>query len=401
MRQIAHLPARLTPALRRHIISSSMRHIPRVGQEHPPARPALSVRPMDGAPQTAQTADSIPASQHHFRASWRRLAMQAAGPLLGVILLVASGWGTDWRSLLEAFRQAQLLFVLLTILSVVLTILMKAARWRALCRYPPIGRQPFLNGIVIGQFANALLPGRAGDLARWAVLGRRQDPGYLGALGSVIAEKALDALMLMVLMVIVLPLSPQLGGLDGRRAAVAAGSGGLVMLFGLLALRSARLRHWLAGQVGRLLRRWDAAWPARVQVGLRRMADASPAHWLPWLQSLLVWLMAAVTNTLAFHAFGLTLPWTAAVLLLVALHAGRLVNITPGQVGIFHSITVWVLNAYGVPRPTAFAYSLFLHLSVTLPPILWGLWALRHESLHWGELLLQTLQETTRRRELS
>lgn len=325
--------------------------------------------------------------------------MQAAGPLLGAVLLVASGWGTDWRALREIFRDARLLFIVLTILSVVLTILMKAERWRTLCRYPPIGRQPFLNGIVIGQLANALFPGRAGDLARWAVLGRRQDPGYLGALGSVIAEKALDALMLVALIVIVLPLSPQLGGLDSRRTAVAAGSGGLIMLIGLLALREVHLRNWIAEQLGRLLQRWDTAWPARVVEGLRRMADASPVHGLPWLQSLLIWALAAVTNALAFHAFGLALPWTAAVLLLVALHAGRLVNITPGQLGIFHSITVWVLSAYGVPRPTAFAYSLFLHLSVTLPPILWGLWALRHESLHWGELLFQALQGNIRRKE--
>ncbi len=354
---------------------------------------------MDGAPQTADSANHIPAQRSNLRASWRRTAMQAAGPLVGAVLLAASGWGTDWRALQETFRQASILFILLTLLSVLLTIFLKAERWRALCGYPSIGRGPFLNGIVIGQFANALLPGRAGDLARWAVLGRHSSPGYAGALGSVIAEKALDALMLVVLMAVILPLSPHLGGLDSRRAVIALGSGGGIMLIGLLALRTARLRGWLAGLLGRLLARWSAAWPARVQEGLRRLADASPVHWLPWLQTLLIWLVAAGTNVLAFRSFGLMLPWTAAVLLLVALHAGRLVNITPGQVGIFHSITVWVLDAYNVPRQTAFAYSLFLHLSVTLPPILWGLWALRHESLHWGELLLQVLQGNANRRQ--
>jgi uncharacterized protein (TIRG00374 family) len=323
--------------------------------------------------------------------------MQAAGPLLGAALLVVSGWGTDWHALGETFRQAHPLWIVLTVASVLLTIFLKAERWRALCGSPPIGRGPFLNGIAIGQFANALFPGRAGDLARWAVLGRQPSPGYAGALGSVIAEKALDMLMLVALMAVVLPLSPHLGGVDSRRAAVAAGGGGLVMLMGLLALRQARLRGWLAGLLGRALRRWNAAWPARVQEGLRRLADASPVHWRPWLQSLLIWLMAAGTNMLAFRALDIALPWTAAVLLLVALHAGRLVNITPGQVGIFHSITVWVLDAYGVPRQTAFAYSLLLHLSVTLPPILWGVWALRHESLHWGELLVHTLQRNASR----
>ncbi|MGC8826008.1 MAG: lysylphosphatidylglycerol synthase transmembrane domain-containing protein [Anaerolineae bacterium] len=353
---------------------------------------------MDGAPQSADSVKPISAQPSSLRAFRRRIAMQAAGPLLGAALLVASGWGTDWRALQDTFRQAHPLWIVLTIASVLLTMFMKAERWRTLCGTPPIGRRPFLNGIAIGQFANALFPGRAGDLARWAVLGRHPSPGYVGALGSVIAEKALDMFMLVALMAVVLPLSPHLGGVDSRRAAVAAGGGGLIMLMGLLALRQARLRGWLAGLFSRVLARWNAAWPARVQEGLHRLADASPVHWLPWLQSLLIWLLAAGTNVLAFRALDIALPWTSAVLLLVALHAGRLVNITPGQVGIFHSITVWVLDAYGVPRQTVFAYSLLLHLSVTLPPILWGVWALRHESLHWGEFLVHTLQGNANRR---
>jgi len=317
-----------------------------------------------------------------------RLLRALIGPLLGLLLLAASAWGVAWADLGAALAGARLGYVLLALLSVLLTHVAKALRWKALCKAASgVPARRFIAGIVVGQMVNAALPGRAGDLARIATLGREAPLGYALALGSVVAEKALDGLVLLALVLGLLPLAPAIAGLQPLPIGISVGVSSGTLLLGLWLVRLAGVRAWLVRCLRRLPGRLVGPWGERIEAGLERFAASSWSDWRPWAWSALIWLLAALTNQLAFLAFGLRLAWSAAPVLLVVLHLGRLIGVTPGQVGIFHALCILVLSTYGVSHGPALAYALVLHLIVVGTPMVWGLLVLRGEGAQWMEWL--------------
>jgi len=331
-------------------------------------------------------------------AGWRHQIRKSAGILVGVLLLVICARTVDWTSLISSIASTRLEYLALVFLSVWLTILAKAFRWRSLYSSGPVVRYShFVAGIVLGQSVNALLPGRAGDVARVAMLGREKETGYALTVGTLIAEKVLDGLILLTLIVALLPLAPGVSWLNRFATVGAIGLSTGVMLLCLVLLRQERVRALLGEWIEQVVGRYRPNWSRQLVTGLARIPDAIPIRWQPWAWSAVIWVLAIATNLLMFLALNLHLAWTAAPFLLVVLHLGRLVGVTPGQVGIFHYLTILALGAYGVERGTAFAVGLWLHFAVVGLPILLSPWALRREGTYWSELLQAVSQMVAHR----
>ena len=329
---------------------------------------------------------------------WSYQLRKNVGILLGVLLLAICARTVDWTSLISSFATTRLDYLALVFLSVWLTILAKAVRWRSLYRTGHVvPYSHFLAGIVLGQITNALLPGRAGDVARVAMLGREKETGYALTVGTLIAEKVLDGLILLTLVVALLPLAPGVSWLNGFATVGAIGLSTGFLLLCLVLLRQESARAVLGGLIGRVVGRYRPNWSRQLVTGLAQMSDVIPIRWSPWAWSVLIWVLAAATNQLMFLALNLHLAWIAAPFLLVVLHLGRLVGVTPGQIGIFHYLTILALGAYGVERNTAFVGGVLLHLAVVGLPILLGPWALRREGAYWSELLQPVSQMVAHR----
>ena len=83
-------------------------------------------------------------------------------------------------------------------------------------------------------------------------------------------------------------------------------------------------------------------------------------------------LLAASTNYLLFVAFGFELPALAALFLLVVLQVGNSAVSVPGNLGVFHYLTILALAAYGIDRERALAYAIVLYAVALLPKIALG-----------------------------
>lgn len=94
----------------------------------------------------------------------------------------------------------------------------------------------------------------------------------------------------------------------------------------------------------------------------------------------LIPLTAAGTNLLIFQGFGLPVPAIAALVLLVVLQIGTAVVSVPGNVGVFHYLTVVTLAAWDVPRPTALAAAVVLHAVSLGPKVVLGAFSIRNRS---------------------
>ena len=307
---------------------------------------------------------------------------------LGLAFSIASVWlvlrGVDLGQLAHALRQMRFYLLILALLSVVLTFLAKAARWRLLFAdsvVPPLSRAFAI--ICIGMLVNSFLPARLGEVVRAYLIGERGRKSY--ALGTIVVEKVSDLVFLVVSVAILLTqhsLPPWL--VEPARMTV------LVMLVAVFACLF--LAWWdepavrLLAFLSRVLPlKWRAWLDRQVRLGLTSLKvlrqPGLVLRLLSW--SAFVWILGALTNYLVFLGMGLALPASVALLLLVVLQAGVAVPSSPGRLGVFHYLTVLTLSLFAVGKEEALGYAVVLHLVVYLPMLILGLWYLWREGDAW------------------
>ncbi|MBI3978579.1 MAG: flippase-like domain-containing protein [Chloroflexi bacterium] len=344
--------------------------------------------------------------------STRRALLGGALGALGLGLTFA---GLDFASLRDALGQAQAGWLAPAALSVAMTLLVKALRWRSLFppgSCPPV--RPVVASYLLGQLANAVLPMRAGEVVRAAHLSRLAGPAFGAAAGTVVAEKLADAAIAFGLgagllgLGVSAGLAPPLPSIDGRTMVVMiAGLAALGMVL-LAALRGGRAVNGFGERIARmaasrgtvhdpvgLRRAWatvirvirspnplTASFPRLVRDQLAAgfavfRAFGDVRRWLllaGW--SALIWTLMVATNSLVFLALDLRLPLAAAAVLLLALQTASAVPSSIGRPGVFLFVTAATLGQFGVPPAAGTAAGLILFAVVFLPPIVGGTLAL-------------------------
>lgn len=276
----------------------------------------------------------------------------------------------------SALSRADLSFTALTLLTVVISNLAKAARWKVLLgeRGSKVRFSQALMSLLAGQALNALYPARLGDLSRAYLVGG-MGPGRVFALGTVIVEKTLDMISYAFLFILLVFLIPLPNWINDSSYSFA----GVTLFISAVVFVSAWQRMWIVRAV-----EWFVSYlPARIKHYIVPRLH-SALFSLEILQSrtellklacwtAIIWGIAILNNELVLLAFGIHLPLTASLLILIALQAGISIPSVPGRIGIFEYICVLALAVFGVEQSTAFGYGVVLHGLVLLAPILAGL----------------------------
>ena len=254
------------------------------------------------------------------------------------------------------------------------TFALRALRWVWILR--PLGRVPWFpafRATAIGFAANTVLPARAGEILRPAILARERDLPFPALLASIVFERILDAMSQLCFLGLALVAGPgSVGSLSSSRlrwvvAAIAAVSVA-VALFAVL---------W-RDATERFFDRLFVALPGRLRPAARRIAHTfldgfaslkSPRLALLVLGSSLgMWFVINVQIYCVTRAFGLDLPLSAAYVVTTAAVLGLAVP-TPGGVGGYHAAVQFALtDAFGVPVAIATGVALLAH-AVSFAPI--------------------------------
>ena len=323
---------------------------------------------------------------------WLRISL---GLLLGVGMLYLAGRAIQFQQLAKVLSGVRWPFVGLTLLTSLLTPVLKAVRWRWLL-YPrrlPLSSLHLASLVVIGQAVNFLIPGRWGELVRAYLTGEEGGVSKVYILGTLAAEKLVDLIVLALLVLGLIPFLTWPAGLAVRvellgGTAVAVSVGAAVLLGG----RNLWLR--LSERVlSRLPERVAIRWCQWIVAGLDGLsALGSPAAlWRVWGWTVLFWLVAATTNLLLLLAFDLPASWLMALVLLAILQGGIAVPSTPGKVGVFHYLCVAGLSLFGIPRAVGLGYGLVLHFLVVGGISVWAALALWQRSWSLGRLVVASM----------
>ena len=313
-----------------------------------------------------------------LRSGWVRAVLV----LLAAAGVVAALWwrGPAWSGVADAFRAVQWPWVAAAVGLNLLSVLLRALAWRTVIvnafEKPHPRFMLVFSAFSVGLFANAILPGRIGELARVAVLNRRmrQRAAWAGLLGTVFAHRVFDLVAVIVLVAYVaFTAHIPSWAVTSLIAVVIVG----VVLFTVAVLgarndRYAGLEDGL-GAVRKVVRL------ARYGLGvMRRPASAA----LALLFQLLGWTCQLFAVYTAMRAFGIHEPLPAAGLVLVLMNVATIFPLWPGNIGLVQAaVALPLFTYYGVDKARGIAFGFGLQAIEASVGISVGLIFLAREGL--------------------
>ncbi len=303
--------------------------------------------------------------------TWRQQLALATGLVVSGVFLWLAVRQVDAQSLVMAFGTLHPAWVAVCAITTAVGILLRGMRWRVVAGFARLEQPHFTRATNLGVLTNLIFPGRAGEFVRVITLANLAQCALPGPLASAVVDRLIDVLVLTVCgacLYWALPASMAIGrwltvlGLIGAMAA-------------LMVAVLARNTTFSAALVARFTRRWLHRWPLQPAVFITDLGHEFRAAMArqPSLKLLLLATLILGTDYAAIavllHAFNLSLPLAAPLLLWVCLAAGSALPSAPGYVGVYQAASVWALGVFAVSPATAVALVTVLQLSTLLVAI--------------------------------
>ena len=264
------------------------------------------------------------------------------------------------------------------------SVVLRSFAWRTVINQampPPHPRfRTVFAAFSVGLMANAVLPGRIGELARVAVLSRRL-AGRAGAwaalIGSVFAHRLFDLLPTLLLIVYVL-LTAKLPHWAVTSLIVVVAVGFALLTFGFASAR--RHQRSVLDEFGTARRLVEMA-----RHGLGVLHAPLPAAVAALFQCL-GWTCQLFAVYTAMRAFNIHQPLPAAGLVLLLMNVATLFPLWPGNVGLLQAAVALPLRSYGVAYARGFAFGIGLQVIEASVGVGFGLLFLAREGLSFAML---------------
>lgn len=288
----------------------------------------------------------------------------------------------DFDQLWFALVRVDYRYIVLAIVCNFVSYFFRAVRWRyLLIQEKLIPLSSLYPATIIGYMANNLLPARLGEFVRAFVLAQREGLKTPTVFASLVIDRLCDGftVMLMLLFTLVTLQLPQ-GMAEAENALRTGGKitfvlyAGVVVFLYLLKRHTSRTLHW----TGIVLKPFPRSVSEKIipllgsLIGGIRMSAKGGHLAAVFCSSLVVWLFCLLPVDFVLQGFGIHLPITASMFILVLLVFAVMVPAAPGYIGVYHSACFLGLSAFGIAKSTALSIALVLHGVGFFPVILAG-----------------------------
>jgi glycosyltransferase 2 family protein len=285
--------------------------------------------------------------------------------------------------LITDFQQTNFGWIALVMLAFLASNYSRTAKWMILLK--PLGYRPkFINGylsILVAYFANIFIP-RIGEVIRAGVFSKYEKIPVEKVMGTIVVDRVIDVICLLLAFGLALvfefdKLWGYISQSSGEAGTGGSGNGKLLILGGIaaLVLLVFLLRKKLAKTVffQKIMKMVAGFWEGILTVG------KLDRPWLFVFHSLNIWLLYFIMTWLGFKAFGPTshLDLRAALTVFAFGTLGMVIP-SPGGMGTFHGLVIWVLTSfYAIRGDDAFSVAniIFFLIQIGLNAVM-GLLAL-------------------------
>lgn len=296
----------------------------------------------------------------------RRTLLRAT---IGIAISVVALWillrSVDIGAALDVLATASPAWVGVMVVTVLIDVGARAARWQALLA--PIVAVPYrrvLGYTYLGYLANNVLPARLGELVRSHALGEGEGVSRTTVLGTVVVERIVDTVIVVALAALSVVVLSVRGVMS---SAVLLGAAFVTLL--VIGLGLAMALHRLPG--ADRVAAFAGRWPRVVELA-RRLREGLAVAGRPrtlgaaLVLSALAWSASIATFLAGGQAVGIELSIAQAALLSSGVALATIVPSGPGYLGTFELTAVGIADAFGIDRDAAFAMALLVHAMILL-----------------------------------
>lgn len=277
----------------------------------------------------------------------------------------------DFKQLGAALCSADYRFVLLAVACTFFSYFLRAVRWRyLLISEKPISLGSLYPATIIGYMANNLLPARLGEFVRAYVLAEREGLETSTVFASLVIDRLFDGFTVLLILVVTLFTLRLPQGMGDAESALKVGGLLTFLLYSAVLLVLFLLKRrtmQTISLVGRLLKPFPASFSQRLipllgsfVEGIRISSRSSHVAALIF-SSLLIWAFAVLPVDMILRGFGIQLPMTASMFILVLLVFAVMVPASPGYIGTYHYACFKGLSLFGIAEPLSISIALVIH----------------------------------------
>lgn len=292
----------------------------------------------------------------------------------------------DFTKLLAALRSMDALFLVPAVASTLFSYYVRAYRWKLLLaeeKNTTMGN--LFAAVSIGYMANNLLPARIGELVRVYVLGEREGIDKGTVLASLVLDRLFDGCAVLCILMATLFTLRLPGESEGVRTALVTGgyvtAVAYLAIVGFLVLLKRRTSATIH-LAGRLLKPFPAAFGAKAIPllgsfigGVRLSSRPGNLSGLV-ASSAVIWAAAVWPIDLLLRSFGIALPVTASLFIMVLLVVAVMIPASPGYIGTYHYACYQALTVFGITGEKALGVALVIHAVNFFPITFLGLYYL-------------------------
>jgi uncharacterized protein (TIRG00374 family) len=333
----------------------------------------------------------------------KRILQIASVTLITVFFLANFLWNSNLSDVWRMIKAANGLWFLTALIVNFSALVFRTLRWRVILdETPPPRFYPTFFANTVGFMLSTILPIRASDVARPALLARRTSVRFSHALGTVLTERVLDLFSILILFIYfgirrwhefsTNPATAKAfyivkGGIIGAVVILAAL---IVLVTGLFLFRGVIRR--LHAFVGRIV-------PARFREGWMRFFDSFADSVLivkrPWtlvrvlVLTALIWLALQSQFWFVVMSVDHPLPFDSSFFVGAVTTVG-LAFPTPGGMGGFHKACQIVLTKfYAFDIDSSVTVAILFHAVGTVPVLVTGLLLFVREGLRWKDVAVR------------
>jgi uncharacterized protein (TIRG00374 family) len=327
------------------------------------------------------------------------------GILISIIFLYLALNGLGIDELGQALKGANYWWLLPGVAVYFVGVWAPAWRWHYLLR--PIKAIPTMRMfpiVTMGYAGNNIFPARAGEVLRAIMLKKKEQVPVSASLATIIVERVFDGVVMLAFVFLNLPelakLTVDSGFVGDIRTLALVGSGvflGVLLVFLWMAMVPERAELLVESFVKRLIpQRYHERileLSKRFLGGLESLRSPREAL-MVFVTSIVIWLLETGKYWFLMHAFPFEVSFFALMLMNGIVNLATTIPSAPGYVGTFDAPGIAVLEAFGVVKATAAAYTLVLHVALWFPITALGVYYLLKEGIHWGDDLDKLKAET-------
>lgn len=293
--------------------------------------------------------------------------------LLGitVLTLVYALWDVDFNELGTKLSDGDYRLVLPIWVLLFLFFWLKALRWRVILR--PLGNfsvNEVTPPMMMGYAGNNVLPGHLGEFVRIGIFAHRFSMPISGVFTTLVVERILDILTIFLLF------EASIAFVDSAPKSLQVGAWFIAPILAAL-IAAIAFMLWKPGIVHALWNFFSRWLPMRLQKKgsaiienvMRAFASIKSLSSLfaLILLSFLQWIFMAGIVWLSVEAYGQTISWELAFIVVGTTALAILVPSAPGFFGTIQAVFVFALKPFGIAETTAFAASVVFSISQWIP----------------------------------